>query len=110
MADPNAPPVITSYDVQASASTSGGETVTVTGSNLSVVTSIAVGGFPAGFVIDSDTQLRFTAPAYDATLKFDPPIAKVQAFNNNLQSDASQLPEWTWGGQTMAELQAAQTN
>jgi hypothetical protein len=43
-------------------------------------------------------------------MRFDPPIAKVQAFNNNLQSDTGQLPEWTWGGQTMAELQAAQTN
>jgi hypothetical protein len=108
--DPNQPPVITSYDVQGSASTAGGETVTVTGSNLSLVTSVGIGPYAAGFVIDSDTQLRFTAPAYDANIRSDPPTAKVSAGHNSLMSDDTQLPEWTWGGQTRAELQAAQTN
>ena len=107
MADSNEPPVITSYDVQGSSSTSGGETVTVTGSNLSVVTSVSIGPYPAGFVIDSDTQLRFTAPAYDPSVWSDPATAKVVAGHNSLMSDDSQFPEWTWGGQTRAELQAA---
>jgi hypothetical protein len=108
--DPNQPPVITSYDVQGSASTSGGETVTVTGSNLSVVNSVGIGPYPAQFVIDSDTQLRFTAPAYDPSVRSDPPTAKVSAGHDSLFSDFDQFPEWTWGGQTRAELQAAQTN
>ncbi|MGA7988566.1 MAG: IPT/TIG domain-containing protein [Candidatus Dormiibacterota bacterium] len=108
--DANRPPVVTSYDVQGSASTAGGETVTVTGSNLSVVNSVAVGPYPAQFVIDSDTQLRFTAPAYDASIRSDPATAKVSAGNNSLMSETDQFPEWTWGGQTRAELQAAQTN
>ncbi len=105
MADPNQPPVITSYDVQGSASTSGGEVVTVTGSNLSVVNSVAVGPYPAGFVIDSDTQLRFTAPAYDPSIRSDPATAKVSAGNNSMMSETDQFPEWTWGGKTRAELQ-----
>ncbi len=107
MADPNEPPVVTGYDVQGSASTAGGEVVTVTGSNLSVVNSVSIGPYPAGFVIDSDTQLRFTAPAYDPGITSDPATAKVGAGNNSLMSDASQFPEWTWGGQTRAQLQAA---
>jgi hypothetical protein len=108
--DQNQPPVITGYDVQGSSSTSGGETVTVTGSNLSVVNSVGVGPYAAQFVIDSDTQLRFTAPAYDPSIRSDPATAKVSAGNNSLMSDSDQFPEWTWGGQTRAELQAAQTN
>ncbi len=32
------------------------------------------------------------------------------ALINSFVSDTSQLPEWTWGGQTAAELQAASTN
>ena len=106
--DPNQPPVITSYDVQGSASTAGGEVVTVTGSNLSGITGMSIGSYPAGFVVDSDTQARFTAPAYDPNVRSDPPTAKVMALINSFVSDTSQLPEWTWGGQTAAELQAAQ--
>jgi hypothetical protein len=108
--DINQPPVITSYDVQGSAHTSGGETVTVTGSNLSVMTGISIGPYPAQFVIDSDTQVRFTAPAYDPSIRSDPATAKVGASINSLESDSDQFPEWTWGGQTRAELQAAQGN
>jgi IPT/TIG domain len=108
--DPNQPPVISSYDVQGSSSTAGGETVTVTGSNFSVVNSVAIGPYPAQFVIDSDTQLRFTAPAYDPAVRSDPPTAKVSAGHDSLMSEFDQFPEWTWGGQTRAELQAAQTN
>ena len=108
MADINQPPVITSYDVQGSASTAGGEVVTVTGSNLSVITGISIGAYPAGFVADSDTQVRFTAPAYDPSIRSDPATAKVVAMINSLGSESGQFPEWTWGGQTMAELQAAQ--
>jgi hypothetical protein len=107
VADPNRPPVITSYDVQGSASTAGGEVVTVTGSNLSVITAIGVGPYAAGFVIDSDTQVRFTAPAYDPAVWGEPASAKVCAYINSLTSDTDQFPEWTWGGQTRAELQAA---
>jgi hypothetical protein len=110
VADENQPPVITGYDVQGSASTSGGETVTVAGSNLSAVTSMSIGPYPAGFVIDSDTQLRFTAPAYDPGITGDPATAKVSAGHNSLMSDDSQFSEWTWGGQTRAELQAAAQN
>ena len=105
MADPNQPPVITSYDVQGSATTAGGEVVTVTGSNLSVVNSVGIGPYAAGFVVDSDEQLRFTAPAYDPNIRSDPPTAKVSAGNNSLMSDSDQFPEWTWGGKTRAELQ-----
>ncbi len=108
--DINQPPVITSYDVQGSSSTSGGETVTVFGSNLSVITGISVGPYPAQFVIDLDTQVRFTAPAYDPSVRSDPPTAKVGAMINSLGSDLDQFPEWTWGGQTREELQAASTN
>ena len=108
MADINQPPVITGYDVQGSATTAGGEVVTVTGSNLSVITGIAVGPYPAGFVADSDTQVRFTAPAYDPGIRSDPATAKVAAYINSLTSETDQFPEWTWGGQTRAELQAAQ--
>jgi len=110
VADINQRPVITGYDVQGSATTAGGEVVTVTGSNLSVITGMAIGPYAAGFVADSDTQVRFTAPAYDPTVRSDPPTAKVWAMINSLTSDSDQFPEWTWGGQTREELQAAQTN
>ena len=61
------------------------------------------------FVIDSDTQLRFTAPAYDPSIRSDPATAKGSAGNNSMMSATDQFPEWTWGGQTRAGLQA-QTN
>ena len=68
---------MTSYDVQGSSSTSGGETVTIIGSNLPVVNSVSVRAYPAGFVIDSDTQLRFTAPAYDPGITSEAPNTDV---------------------------------
>lgn len=41
----------------------GGESVVITGTNFNGVTSVTFGGIPAGFTVDSPTQITVIAPA-----------------------------------------------
>jgi hypothetical protein len=61
-------PTVTGVD-PASGPASGGASVTLTGTNLSAVTSVSFGGTAAsGFTIDSNTQITATAPSGTGTV------------------------------------------
>ena len=46
----------------------GGTAVTVTGTDLDMVTAVSFGGVPASFTVDSDTQITVTTPAGTGTV------------------------------------------
>ena len=98
-------PTVTGVDPYGSASVAGGETVTITGTGFLNATSIGVGGYGAHFQIVDDNTITATAPAYDGTIGGD--HGYVDVFNNSLAGDSSALGEWTWGGQTLPQLWAA---
>ncbi|MFI1963269.1 beta strand repeat-containing protein [Streptomyces pathocidini] len=58
-------PVITSLS-PSSGPTSGGNTVTITGTGFTSATAVSFGGTPATFIVNSATQITATAPAHAA--------------------------------------------
>ena len=59
------PPTITSIS-PSNGSTLGGQTVTVTGTNLNETTSVTFGGTAATFTVDSPSQITATTPSSDS--------------------------------------------
>src|SRR5579883_2803016 len=105
-ADPAHAAVVTSHQPQGSATTGGGEAVIITGSGFLGATSVSI-GFPSpAFQVKSDTEIHALAPAWDPSQFSERPRARVVVWKDSLGSDDSQLPEWTWGGLTLAQLQA----
>ncbi len=61
----NDPPTITTVN-PASGSTTGGQSVTITGTNFTSASAVTFGGTNASFTIDSSTQITATTPAHVA--------------------------------------------
>jgi glycerophosphoryl diester phosphodiesterase len=69
-----APPFISSFTP--TTGTAGGTVVTISGSNFTGATSVEFGTVPAGFTVDSDSQISATVPQTapaSATLQVDTP-------------------------------------
>lgn len=65
---PGAPPVIASISPNAGMAV-GGQTVTISGTNLGAVTGVTFGGVPAtGIIPDHDSSLQVTTPAGTGTV------------------------------------------
>jgi len=103
--DYNVVPTISGVDPYGSASVAGGESVNITGTGFLNVTSVGFAGYGATFQIIDDATITATAPAYDGTIGGD--HGYVDVFNYSQVGDSRALGEWTWGGQTVAELWAA---
>ena len=95
-------PTITGFDPAGSASYDGGESVTLSGTGFHAVTSVGFGGYPANFQIVDDSTIVATAPAFAGTVYG---ASHVSVLNGSLGSDSA--AEWTWGGYTGTQLQAA---
>lgn len=58
-------PSVSAIDPNSGAVT-GGDTVTITGTNLATATAVTFGGVPAGFTINDDTSITATSPGAEA--------------------------------------------
>jgi hypothetical protein len=85
-----------------SATTAGGEAVRIEGRNFAGVYAVRIGPFPVDFTVESDSVIHVVAPAYHDTVALDHVYPRV--FNRFGGNDPTVLPEWTWGGRTMADL------
>ena len=96
------PPVVVSWDPHGSASTAGGETVKIFGTEFTGATEVRFGPYRAHFTVTDDAHIEATAPAFDEALVLHG--AYVRVFNANGGSVFDGQAEWTWGGQTIAQL------
>ena len=96
------PPVVVNWEPRGSASVAGGETVRIFGHEFTGATEVRFGPYRAHFNVLDDAHIDATAPAFDEALVLH--SAYVRVFNANGGSDFDGQPEWTWGGQTMAQL------
>ena len=103
-------PVVTGHDPTGSASTDGGETVTITGSSFTGVNAVGFGPFSGSFEVISDTEIRATAPAVDPSVSTSNPVAKITVWQDSRGSDDTDLPEWTWGGRRLGDIQTPLTD